>query len=109
MNEEKIPENYQDIKDRIELMHSRGFDVSEDQLIEQTAKDGLQAIVNDLLDGEYFTVEKINEKQFDILGISGKIEGSIIAKGESFVADFKKDSQSFWNSLWSQSEKIIGR
>ncbi|WP_243690831.1 hypothetical protein [Oenococcus oeni] len=54
MNEDKIPETIQDIKERAALMKSRGFSIGEEQVMSQAIKDGLQAIVNDLMDGEIF-------------------------------------------------------
>lgn len=109
MNEEKIPETIEDVKERVVLMKSRGFLISEEQVISQTIKDGLQAIVNDLMDGEYFTVQLINSKTFVILGISGEAEGRITAQGNSFNNDFKKNSDRLWDYFWDQAEKIVGR
>ncbi|MDI4584798.1 hypothetical protein FCS82_06990 [Oenococcus sp. UCMA 14587] len=109
MNEEKIPETIEDVKEHVVLMKSRGFLISEEQVISQAIKDGLQAIVNDLMDGEYFTVQLINSKTFVILGISGEAEGKITAQGNSFNSDFKKNSDRLWDYFWDQAEKIVGR
>ncbi|MDV7687464.1 hypothetical protein [Oenococcus oeni] len=109
MNEDKIPETIQDIKERAALMKSRGFSIGEEQIMSQAIKDGLQAIVNDLMDGEYFTVQLINPKTFMILGVNGRTEGKIIARGESFNSDFKESSDRLWNYFWDQAEKIVGR
>ncbi|MFT8325027.1 hypothetical protein [Oenococcus sicerae] len=109
MSEDKIPETMQAVQDRVLLMKHRGFAVTEEQVIGQSVKDGLQAIVNDLLDGEYFTVQLIDQKNFAIIGIAGKQEGHITAKGDSFLSDFKKNPDLLWDYLWDQAEKVIGR
>ncbi len=40
MNEDKIPETIQDIKERAALMKSRGFSIGEEQVMSQAIKDG---------------------------------------------------------------------
>lgn len=109
MDENKVPMTLEAVKDRVTLMDARGFKITEDEVIDQSIKEGLQAIVDELLDGEYFTVQLVNPKTFDILGIKGDLEGKILAKGSSFVQDFKDNADRLWDSLWSQADKIVGR
>ncbi|MFT8878649.1 MAG: hypothetical protein ABF913_03690 [Oenococcus sp.] len=109
MDENKVPATIEAVRDRVTLMNARGFKITEDEVIDQSIKEGLQAIVDELLDGDYFTIQLINPRTFDILGLKGNLEGQIFAKGSSFTQDFKNNADQVWDSLWDQADKIVGR
>jgi hypothetical protein len=51
MDMQKIPEDMQDVRDRVALMAGRGFPVSEEDVIKEALKAGFQSIVDEKMDG----------------------------------------------------------
>ena len=56
MNEHSIPEDMTQVADRVALMAARGFPVNEDDVIKEALKLGFQDIVDERMEGNYYTV-----------------------------------------------------
>ena len=112
MNTEKIPEDMQDVRDRVSLMAGRGFTVSEEDVIKEALKAGFQSIVDEKMDGNYYTVrwdENFNALQ--ILGMDNELVGSAVPKeGESdFIKQFETNATNTWYALDKAALKVVGR
>jgi len=112
MDEHTIPEDMNDVRDRVVLMQARGFDVSEDDVIKEAIRAGFQDIVDERADGAYFTVrwdEAFNELL--VLGIDSELEGKATPteKIGNYVEAFKQNSSDVWFALDAAVRKIIGR
>lgn len=112
MNEHSLPEDMTQVADRVALMAARGFPVSEDDVIKEALKLGFQDIVDERMEGNYYTVrwdEEFNALQ--VFGIENSFEGE--AKPEegkpSFIEQFKANSMNAWLALDRAASKIIGR
>lgn len=112
MDTEKIPEDMQDVRDRVALMAGRGFTVSEEDVIKEALKAGFQSIVDEKMDGNYYTVrwdEKFNALQ--ILGMDNELVGSAVPKeaGPDFIKQFEANATNTWYALDKEALKVIGR
>ncbi|SCB84839.1 hypothetical protein [Weissella bombi] len=112
MDVEKIPEDMQDVRDRVALMAGRGFTVSEEDVIKEALKAGFQSIVDEKMDGNYYTVrwdEKFNALQ--ILGMDNELVGSAVPKedGPDFIKQFEANATNTWYALDKEALKVIGR
>ena len=110
MDNNKIPENLEEVQNQITLMKERGFEVSEDDVIRDSLLRGLQNLVDIRSDGHYYTVHWTPENSFEMRGIGAVVEGHIEPKTDkNFVEEFKENSPLLWDYLGNQAAKIIGR
>lgn len=112
MDEHMIPENMNDVRDRVVLMQARGFEVTEDDVIKEALRNGFQDIIDDRADGAYFTIrwdETFTELW--VVGMDSELEGKATPneKFGSFVTQFKENASDVWFALDAASRKIIGR
>ena len=112
MNTQKIPEDMQDVRDRVDLMAGRGFPVSEEDVIKEALKKGFQSIVDEKMDGNYYTVrwdEAFHDLQ--VLVIDNELVGSAKPKadGPDFIKQFKTNATNTWFVLDKDALAIIGR
>lgn len=112
MDMQKIPEDMQDVRARVALMAGRGFPVSEEDVIKEALKAGFQSIVDEKMDGNYYTVrwdESFNALQ--VFGMDNELIGSAVPKegSASFIEQFEVNATNTWYALDKDALKIIGR
>lgn len=112
MDTQKIPEDMQDVRDRVALMAGRGFTVSEEDVIKEALKLGFQSIVDEKMDDNYYTVrwdESFHDLQ--VLGIDNELVGSATPKddGPDFIKQFEINATNTWFTLDKEALAIIGR
>lgn len=110
MDNNKIPENLEEVQNQITLMKERGFEVGVDDVIRNSLLSGLQNLIDIRTDGHYYTVHWTAENTFEIRGIGSVIEGHIQPKSDlNFVEEFKNNAPLLWDYLGDQISDIVGR
>lgn len=112
MDEHAIPENMNDVRDRVILMNARGFEVTEEDVIREALRAGFQDIIDGRADGAYFTVSWDDAfTDLWVMGIDSELEGKAVPseKYGNFVEQFKNNPSEVWFALDTASRKIIGR
>ena len=112
MNEGSIPEDMTQVADRVALMAARGFPVSEDDVIKEALKLGFQDIIDERMEGNYFTVRWDEDfRALQVFGIGNAYEGEAKPEDEqpSYIDQFKANAMNVWLALDRAASKIIGR
>ena len=112
MDESRIPEDMAEVQERVAVMTERGFPVKVDDVIKESLKLGLQDIVDERMEGNYYTI-RWDENYFglQLFGIDNEVIGIVKpAEGKSdYVAQFKENAANVWFQLDTEVGKIIGR
>ena len=112
MDDQKIPEDMTQVAERVALMTERGFPVAEEDVIKEALRAGFQSIVDERLDGNYYTVrwdEEFNALQMYDLDNAFVGEVKPDDGRPSYVDQFKQDAMGVWFTLDRAVGKVIGR
>jgi hypothetical protein len=112
MDDAKIPEDMEQVRDRVAVMASRGFPVAEDDVIKEALKLGFQDIVDERMEGNYFTVRWDEDfRALQVYGLASAYEGEAKPEDDkpSYVEQFKMNAMDVWFQLDRAASKIIGR
>ncbi len=112
MDDFKIPEDMQAVGQRVQTMTERGFPVSEVDVIKEALKDGLQSIVDERMEGNYYYVRW--DSDFNGLSIFDAVNDLV---GEikpqdgqaNFIEQFKDNAEQVWLLLDQETGKFVGR
>lgn len=112
MDDSQIPEDMAAVAARVQLMTDRGFPVSTDDVIREALKAGLQAIVNERMEGNYYYVRW--DEQFwglDVLDLVDELVGQVQPKSKqsNFIEQFKADADQVWFDFDQTAGSFIGR
>lgn len=112
VDEFKIPEDMEQVRDRVAVMAGRGFPVEEDDVIKEALKLGFQDIVDERMEGNYFTVRWDEDfRALQVYGLASAYEGEAKPEDDkpSYVEQFKKNAMDVWFQLDRAASQIIGR
>ena len=113
MDDTKLPEDMEAVLERVDLMTKRGFPVSVDDVIKETLKAGVQSIVDERMEGNYYAVRwNDNFTAFDLFdSINNDAVGEIKAADANvdYIEQFKLNSEVLWFTLDQQIGKLLGR
>ncbi|GAK30097.1 hypothetical protein WOSG25_011940 [Weissella oryzae SG25] len=112
MDESQIPEDMTAVAARVQMMTDRGFPVSTDDVIKETLKAGLQAIVDERMEGNYYYV-RWDEKFWglDVLDLVDELVGQVqpISEQDNFIDQFKENADQVWFYFDKAAGNFIGR
>jgi len=108
----KIPETMEEVQARVTAMTQAGFPVSEDDVIKEAIKNGFQSLMDERMEGHYYTIHWNSEfTALDVFGSAEEMVGSALPeKGQaSWVDQFKANADFTWFNLDKAAGKLIGR
>ncbi|MDR3190745.1 MAG: hypothetical protein LBT80_05990 [Lactobacillaceae bacterium] len=112
MDTNKIPETMEEVDAQVALMSERGFPVTQDDVIKEALKAGFQDIVDERMEGSYYSVRWDAEfKALEVYNFDTGLVGRAVPAdgGADFIAQFKANAMGVWFTLDKEAGKIIGR
>lgn len=103
-----IPQTMAEVNDQVAMLKGRGVETPVEVVLRETIKRGLQEMFDEKLDGNYYSIEWVDEK-FDVFSLGHEFEGSVEPNGETFAQDFEKNAATTWDYLDDQAQKLVGR
>lgn len=103
-----IPQTMAEVNDQVAMLKGRGVETPVEVVLRETIKRGLQEMFDEKLDGNYYSIEWVDEK-FDVFSLGHEFEGSVEPVGETFAQDFEKNAATTWDYLDDQAQKLVGR
>ncbi|ABJ67407.1 hypothetical protein AAHB41_02320 [Pediococcus pentosaceus] len=103
----QIPHDMTELRIMMEQLKEMGKEANEDQLIEQAVVDNAQQLLDEALDGHYFTC-KLEDGKLVVYDVINLPTGSIEPLGKNFKEDFITDADNLWIHLSSNLNRIAG-
>jgi hypothetical protein len=103
----QIPHDMTELRIMMEQLKEMGKEVDQDQLIDQAVVDNAQQLLDEALDGHYFTC-KLEEGSLVVYDVINLPTGSIEPMGKDFKEDFITDADNLWIHLSSNINRIVG-
>lgn len=103
----QVPHDLTEVRVKKEQLKEQGQAVTEEQLIQQAIQDNAQHLLDDILDGHYFTC-KLENDELVVYDVINAPTGKVASRGTSFAEDFTQDADGLWDYLDKQLSKIAG-
>ncbi|WP_125765200.1 hypothetical protein [Levilactobacillus mulengensis] len=103
----QVPTDMDEVQMRQLQLKQQGEDVSEDVIIRQAVLDIFQNVLDQIEDGHYDTAAWAGET-LTVTDINGDQTAVVKPQGDSFVADFRENSDAAEDYLEQQAIKASG-
>lgn len=103
----QIPHDMMELRVMMEQLKTMRKEVDEEALIEQAVVDNAQQLLDEALEGHYFSC-KLVEGDLVVYDVINLPTGTIKPLSNSFKEDFITDSEGLWHYLSSELNRIAG-
>lgn len=103
-----IVDNMTDVAEQQQLFAQRGFNISADDIIQQSLQQVAQDLVNEKTTGEYDRVVLTGDL-LTIYDINGTILTTIPPRQQHWLTDFQEDADAVWEHLIAELNRFFSR
>jgi hypothetical protein len=103
----QIPHDMTEFRVMVEQLKKMNKPVNEDELLDQAVVDNAQQLLDEILDGHYYTC-KLVEGEIVVYDVINLPTGNIKPISDSFKEDFISDPDGLWIYLGSELGRIAG-
>lgn len=103
----QIPHDMTELRVMMEQLKTMGKEVDEEKLIDQAVVDNAQQLLDEALEGHYFSCKLVDGDLivYDVINLPA---GTVKPLGNSFKEDFITDAEGLWHHLSSELNRIAG-
>ncbi|MGR3741572.1 hypothetical protein [Companilactobacillus sp. DQM5] len=101
-----VPVNMLEVKQKLEWSLSNNIKTNEEQIIIDALKENVQSMVNDVLEGPYWTVKWVND-DLEIPDISQNFIENISMKKDTLIQKFKNNAPVLIQQLFKEVQRIV--
>lgn len=104
-----VPTNILEVAQVMAWRKQQGETADEDQIIIEAIKENAQNLIDEALEGPYWTIKWENEDHLlAVFDVMGEKIGELSPAGSSFSAEFRKNGHELLLHLGKQLRPIIG-
>ncbi|MBN7274891.1 hypothetical protein GNF18_07050 [Ligilactobacillus pobuzihii] len=108
-----VPNDMGEVAQKLSFLQANGQEnMTEQDVLVDTAKEGLQEMLDEALEGPYFNVKwRTKDQELLVTGALSEEIGTVIPRDgfDTFSADFKNNAILFWRNYGKQLTALINQ